>query len=81
VISQRIDDTRYADEVRAYSRALRSCVDRAPESRGGDVLAWAAWAERYADSIDPRCTLAAEPATPEPGWTRLCPYLGAHGCY
>jgi len=81
VIAQRINDTRYADDVRAYSRALRDRVERAPEDRREDVLAWAAWAEQYADSIDPRCTLAATPATPEPDRADLRPYLGAYAHY
>jgi hypothetical protein len=74
VIAQRIDEVRYADDVRAYGQRLRAAVGRAPEGRRDAVRAWALWAEQYAKSIDPRCTLAGAPVVPHPDWSQLRSY-------
>jgi hypothetical protein len=74
VIAQRIEEVRYTDDVRAYGQRLRAAVGRAPEGRRDAVRAWAQWAEQYAESIDPRCTLAGAPVVPDPDWSQLRSY-------
>ena len=74
MIAGRIADAGYADDVRAYAHALLVRAAELDSPRGG-ALAWAAWARKYADGIDPRRLQAGMPTIPAPQPDQLKPYL------
>lgn len=76
-LRERIDEAREAEDIRACAAALRCSAETVDPSRRDDVIAWATWAQTYADEIDPVRNRAGTPATPEPGRDDLAPYL--HG--
>jgi hypothetical protein len=73
-LRERIDEAREAEDIRAYAAALRSSAETVDLPRD-DVIAWATWAQIYADEIGPVRNRAGTPATPEPGRDNLAPYL------
>ena len=75
VIAQRLADVEYADDIRAYGRALRKRAADLPTERAAGVRLWADWAERHADRIDPREAKAGMPMPVDPGPEQLKPYL------
>ncbi|MFI9455021.1 hypothetical protein [Amycolatopsis sp. NPDC052450] len=76
-LRKRVEEAATAEDIQAYAAALRSSAETVDPSRRDDVVAWATWAQTYADEIDPVRNQAGMPATPEPGRDDLAPYL--HG--
>ena len=58
---------RRAERIRAYVKVMADrLLERGPIDPNGDAAKWLAWAQRYADSIDPMC--GSLQVTPQGFW-------------
>jgi hypothetical protein len=58
---------RRAERIRAYAKATADrLLERGPIGPNSDAAKWLAWAQRYADSIDPMC--GSLQVTPQEFW-------------
>jgi hypothetical protein len=81
VLAKRIAEVEFADDARAYSTALLTAADHLAPPRADEVRAWARWVHDHADRVDPRRTLKAMPAKPNPTRDELKPYLPNNGLW
>jgi hypothetical protein len=77
-LSARIEEAADVEDIRAYAAALRNAAVSVDSSRRADVIAWATWAQTYADEADPVHNHAGMPTTPKPAPDDLAPYLRGH---
>ncbi|UJW35175.1 hypothetical protein L3Q67_16150 [Saccharothrix sp. AJ9571] len=74
----RIKEAAEVEDVLAYAAALRDAANSVDPSRRDEVIAWATWAETYAEEADPVRNHAGMPTTPKAGPDDLKPYLRGH---
>jgi len=66
-LDRNITGWRRAERIRAYAKAMEDrLVERGPIDPESDAAKWLAWAQRYADSIDPMC--GSLQVTPQEFW-------------
>lgn len=64
-LRERIERAAEAEDIRAYVVALCNSAASADPSRREDILAWAEWAQTYANDVDPVRRCAGMPPTPQ----------------
>lgn len=81
-LAAQIEAWRLAGEIRAFCAVVRERLPVVPrEMDAEDVGAWLAWAETYADQIDPSFHPSGMPADPEPTPEALRPFLDGWSPY
>jgi hypothetical protein len=75
-LAGQVEAWRLAGEVRTFCAAVRAQLPRTSGDQDAeDVGVWLAWAEGYADQIDPVLNPTGPPADPEPTPEALRPFL------